>query len=145
MGNTGVNGPPFPFAGRASKAPVRKSILVTDPMVEGGSGRKLKEPDAENFSEANVAVQDISYASVRGVRAERENGSECLVALRGTIPLETLLPSTVTETTRDCNGELRASRERPMGAALAIWEKVIGVSTRIAMSLGSPDFASSAK
>ena len=103
MGNTGANGPPFPFAGRASKAPVRKSIFVTDPMVEGGSGRKLKEPVAENFSEAKVAVQDMSYASVRGVRAERENGSACLVALRGTIPLVSFLPSTVTETTTDCN------------------------------------------
>ncbi len=145
MGNTGANGPPFPFAGRASKAPVRKSIFVTDPMLEGGSGRKLNDPDAENVSEANVAVQDISYASVRGVSAERENGSACLVTLRGTIPLASFFPSTVTETTTDGDRELRESPESPIGTALAICEKVIGVSTRIAMSLGSPVFASSAR
>lgn len=111
----------------------------------GGSGKKLKDPVAEKVCEARLAVHVISYASVRGVREDRENGKGCLVALRGTAPLANFLPLTDTDTTRDCEGELKADGEIWRGAALAIWENVTGESIRIAMSPGLPDFASSAK
>ena len=67
------------------------------------------------------------YAWACGVKEESEKGIGYLVVLRGTVPLARFFPFTMTETKSEscaCPGGSL------IGAALAIWEKVIAVSIK---------------
>lgn len=138
MGNTGAKSPPFPFAGLASRAPVLKSIFVTEPIPEGGSGKYVSEPVALKVCPERVAVQVIVYVDSCAERDERLKGNACLVLFRGTLPLVSVFPLTVTVTSR-----LGEPEGTVTGTAFAIFRSVTGVSMRMDTAVESlPLFAS---
>lgn len=126
----------MPSAGLANKAPVRKSILVTDPIPAGNGGRYEREPVAWNVCEEKLAEHEILYAAVLGCSAESENCKAFLVLFNGTLPLVKVFPSTLMTTFNDPKGGLLGMPL--MKLVPDIREKVIGASTRMATDEVSP-------
>jgi hypothetical protein len=124
MGNTGAYGPPFPFAGLANRAPVLRSILVTEPMTDGGVGRYDSEPVAVKVFPPNVVEHEMAYGAFLGWRAPKEKGRVFLIDPTATVPDVSCLPSTETTT-------FKLPLVLAMGDALATWVKVMGASTRM--------------
>ncbi len=115
-----------------SSAPVRISILVAPPMSLGSEGRYVSSAVEVVSKPAAVPVHVIVNASVLGSKASRENSSACFDAFKGTRPEVRMVPSTDTVTIKE---EVSGS---DISEAPVILSNVMGVSTRIAMGVGSP-------
>lgn len=89
-----------------------------------------------------VAVHVALYGCVLGCSEDNLKGSACLVTFKGTFPLASVFPSTLTATDTEVDASALTLGRR-IGAALAISEKVTMVSIKNATS-SEVDVASSA-